>query len=139
MIGAGLLDDFPPIVFDPNEDLGDEVATPEALGFIPVELPWWSPPPRKGLIFAFPACLLELDSYNQEATIERASETYVAVSVTHTLSQDEWVHLLKGCQNESIADRIVNDSDGFRARFATISELATGLGPIWLDRWKDFY
>jgi len=139
MIGAGLLDDFPPIVFDPNEDLGSEVATPESLGFIPVELPWWSPPPRNGPVFTFPACLFELDSYSQEATIEQLSETSVAISLTQNLSQDEWVHLLQGCQTGSIANRIVNDSDGFAERFERVSELAMELGPTWLERWRNFY
>ena len=103
MIGAGLLDDIPPIVF------------------------------------AFRACLFELESYVQDATIERASETCVAVSVTHALSQEEWVHLLEGCQTGSIADRILNDSDGFRARFAIVSALVPELGPIWPDRWHSFH
>jgi hypothetical protein len=139
MIGAGLLDDFPPIVFDPCEDLGDEVVTPELLGFIPVELPWWSPPPRSGPVFAFPACLFEMDSYNQEATFEQISETCVAVSLTQALSQDEWFELIEGCQSGSIAERVMNNLGGFGERFERISDLALELGPIWLDRWRNFY
>ena len=139
MIGAGLLDDIPPIVFDLDEAIDPEGPVPELYELTEDELPWWTPPPREGLVFAFPACLFELDSYVQDATIERASETCVAVSVTHTLSQKEWVHLLKGCQTGSIADRILNDSDGFRARFVIISALVPELGPIWLDRWNSFH
>ena len=139
MIGAGLLDDIPPIVFDLDEAIDPEGSVPELYELTEDELPWWTPPPREGLVFAFPACLFELDSYVQNATIDRASETCVAVSVTHALSQEEWVHLLEGCQTGSIADRILNDSDGFRARFAIVSTLVPELGRIWLDRWKDLY
>ena len=139
MIGAGLLDDIPPIVFDLDEAIDPEGSVPELYELTEDELPWWTPPPREGLVFAFPACLFELDSYVQNATIDRASETCVAVSVTHALSQEEWVHLLEGCQTGSIADRILNDSDGFRARFAIVSTLFPELGRIWLDRWKDLY
>ena len=139
MIGAGLLDDFPPIIFDPDDGVYDEGETPDSLGFIRVEFPWWTPPPREGLFLAFPACLFLLECYTEEATIERVSETCVAISVTQTLSEDEWARLLAGSLAGSIAERVLKDSDGFRGRFEKTFELAKELGPIWLDRWDDFY
>jgi hypothetical protein len=138
-IGSGLLDDFAPIIFDPDEEESGGGETYEDLGLIRVDLPWWYPPSREGPAFGYPACLFLRETYEQEPTLERLDTPSVAVSVSQRLSQDEWERLVKGCMPGSIAEDIHKNIDGLGKRFSEISEVAPGLGDVWLDRWRNFY
>jgi hypothetical protein len=139
LIGSGLIDEFPPIIFEPEKRLPDVEMPPGSFVPTPVVLPWYYPPLRDGPSFAYPACLFQLDSYVESATLAQISETSVAVSVNQTLSDNEWNRLLEGCRQGSIAERILSDSDGFGERFTRLSKLAKELGPIYLDRWENFF
>jgi hypothetical protein len=53
--------------------------------------------------------------------------------------QTKW--LAQGSANQigSIAEKIQENIDGYRDIFSSIAELAALLGPVWLERWRDFY
>lgn len=57
VIGSGLLDDFCPLIFDPDEEESGDGETFEDVGLIRVDLPWWYPPSPEGPAFGYPACL----------------------------------------------------------------------------------
>lgn len=139
LIRTGLLDEFAPMVFDPDEEgiIGGE--PPEDFGNIKVDLPWWNPPLREGPAFGYPACFFLPETYIGEPTLEDLDTPSIAISVSQRLSEDEWQRLLKGCTPGSIAEKIVNDVDGMRERFASVYAVATRLGDIWLDRWRNLY
>jgi hypothetical protein len=135
-IGAGLLDDFPPIVFDLEDSQTEDPNSEDRNGPVNVDLPWWSPPSRVGPAFAYPAILFDPKSYESEPSIEKLAELSVAVSVTHCLLEEQWVRILQGCINNSLATRIVDD-DNYRNRFEIVKQLAVDLGKSCRKQWKD--
>ena len=137
--GTHLLEEFPPIVFDPNEDQIDHDQSFEELGFVKVDLPWWSPPSREGPAFGYPARLFMPDSYEHELTFEELGSPSVAVSISNRLTPDEWNRLVKGCLPGSIAEKISSNSDDYRSRFDAVIRTASGLGEVWLSRWRNLY
>ena len=138
-LGTQLLEDFPPIVFDLDEDDIDGDEASDDLGFIKVELPWWYPPPREGPAFAYPACLFLPESYELGADIDNFRDPSIALSVSQRLTEDEWNRVLAGCRRGSIAEKIEEDIDNYREKFSTVFRAAASLGPIWLNRWQNFY
>lgn len=138
-IGSGLLDDFAPIIFDPDRDRfrGGEMF--QDVGLVTVELPWWNPPAREGPDFAYPACLFLPETYEREPDLKNLDNPSIAVSVSQRLSQDEWVRLLKGSMEGSIAQKIDLNLEGYRDRFDRVSRAALDLGELWLDRWSNFF
>ena len=138
-LGTQLLDDFAPIVFDPDkeESVVDETFTD--LGLIKVDLPWWYPPSREGPAFGYPACLFMPESYVQGVAAQTLNDPSVAISVSQRLSEVEWHRLLAGCRVGSIAEKIEENVDGYRDHFSSVLQAASELGPIWLERWRNFY
>lgn len=139
LIGSGLIDEFPPIIFEPDEETEENDLIHGR--FVPtrVELPWYYPPLRDGPVFAFPACLFQIDSYENDPTIESLGQTSVAISISQRLSEDEWTRLLEGTHQGSIAQKIVNDTARFHARYLSMVPVAAELGPIWLERWRNYF
>lgn len=138
-IGAGLLDDFAPIVFRPHKDKSNDDERFEDLGLMKIDLPWWTPPSREGPAFGYPACVFLPETYEQEPTLQNLDTPSVAISVSQSLSQDEWVRLVNGCAPGSIAERILGNVDGLGERFHAVLAVASRLGDVWLDRWRDLY
>jgi hypothetical protein len=135
-IGSGLLDDFAPIVFDPDDETVDNTEAIEELGLIKVDLPWWYPPSREGPVFGYPACLFIADTYEIEPTIQNLDTPSVAVSVSQRLNENEWARLLEGCLQGSIAAKILNLND-YHNRFEAVYKAASELRDLWLNRWRD--
>jgi hypothetical protein len=138
-LGTQLLDNFAPIVFDPDEEELDVNETSADLGLTKVDLPWWYPPSRDGPAFGYPACLFKPDSYAQGVTAQMLNDPSVAISVSQRLSEVEWNRLLAGCRVGSIAEKIERNVDGYRDHFSSVVQAASELGPIWLERWRNFY
>ena len=138
-IGMGLLDDIAPIIFDPDEDESNEGQTFEDLGLVKVDLPWWYPPSREGPSFGYPAGFFLHETYEREPILDSLDSPSVAISVSQRLSQDEWERLVQGCTPGSLAERIRDNVDGLGERFSMLSEVASGLGDVWLDRWRNLY
>ncbi len=137
--GTDLLDGCPPIVFDSHEDeLYDDQAT-EMLGLVKVDLPWWHSPSREEPASGYPACLFLPDTYECELTLEALETPSVAVSVSHRLAPDQWSRLVRGCFPGSIAEKVKSNLDDYRNRFEEICNSASGLGEVWLARWRDLY
>lgn len=137
-IASGLLDDFAPIVFDPDEESVDENQAVEELGLTKVDLPWWYPPSREGPAFGYPACLFIADTYDSDPTIQNLDSPSVAISVSQRLSEDEWQRLLEGCQNGTISQAILKH-ENHRRHFEGIKRALPVLSQIWLDRWNGYY
>ena len=137
LIGTGLLDEFAPMVFDPDEEGIVGGKSPKDFGFIKVDLPWWNPPSRDGPAFGYPACFFLPETYMREPTLENLDTPSIAISVSQRLSEEEWQRILKSCKPGSIAEKIVTDVDGMRERFESVYEVASKLGDIWLDRWRN--
>lgn len=135
-LGARLLDDFAPIVFDLEEQ---DDGFSNDIGLIKVDLPWWYPPSRKGPSLGYPACFFMPETYKREISFQSLDEPSIAISVSQRLSEDEWNRLTLGCQIGSIAEKIQENIDGYRDIFSSIAELAALLGPVWLERWRNFY
>lgn len=138
-IGLGLLDDIAPIVLDTKEDESNVGETFEDLGLIKVDLAWWYPPSRDGPAFGYPAGLFLPEMYEQEPILEGLDTPSVVVSVSQRLSPDEWERLINGCTPGSLAERILDDIDGLGGRYSLMSEVISGLGDLWLDRWRNLY
>jgi hypothetical protein len=138
-LGTKLLEDFAPIVFDPDEEEPVEYEFSDDNGLVKVDLPWWYPPSREGPAFGYPACLFRPETYSRDISFEALDEPSIAVSISQRLSEDEWSRLLNSCRHGSIAENIEEDIDGYRDIFSSIAEVAGELGPIWLDRWRNFY
>lgn len=138
-IGTGLLDDIAPIIFDEGEDKLNEGETLPDLGLVKVDLPWWYPPSHEGPAFGYPAGLFLPETYEREPTLGCLDRLSVAVSVSQRLSQDEWDRLINGCARGSLAERILDNVDGIGERFSALSEIVSGLGDVWLDRWSNLY
>jgi len=138
-IGTGLLDDVAPIIFNPDEDESNETEKFENLDLTKVDLPWWYPPSREGPAFGYPAGLFLPETYEKEPSLAGLDSPSVAISVSQRLSQNEWELLINGCTSGSIAERILNDVDGLGERFSVLSEIASELGDVWLDRWRNLY
>jgi hypothetical protein len=138
-LGTQLLDDVAPMVFDPDEEELDVDETSTDLGLIKVDLPWWYPPSREGPDFGYPACLFMPESYVKGVAAQTMNAPSVAISVAQRLSEDEWQRLLAGCRIGSIAEKIEKNIDGYRDHFSSVSRAASELGPIWLERWRNFY
>lgn len=137
MLGSGLLNDFPPIVFDLDEEAKTDHALPQTFGFEKVDLPWWYPPSRQGPTFAYPACFFQPESYIGTPTIEQT--TSIAIGMTHQLDQTSWLRIVEGATTGSIAERILNNIDHHADRFEDLTEMAHVLGPLWLERWWNFH
>lgn len=137
-IASGLLDDFAPIVFDPDDETVDNTEETEQMGFRKVDLPWWYPPSREGPTFGYPACLFIADTYELEPTIQNLDSPSVAISVSQRLNEDEWARLLEDCLHGSIAAKIVLNLNEYHERFEEVTKTASGLKDLWLIRWDDF-
>jgi hypothetical protein len=138
-LGTHLLDDFPPIIFEPDENSVDEIQSSDDFGFVKVDLPWWYPPLREGPAFGYPACLFLRESYELGVKLKGLGDPSIAISVSQRLSEDEWHQLTAACISGSIAEKIELDIDSYREKFSTVFKEAALLGPIWLDRWRHFY
>ena len=136
-VASGLLNDFPPIIFEMDENEGEAEDDLLDSGFEQVHLPWWYPPSRRGPIFGYPACLFLSQVYENEITLEKLKELSVAVSVRIGLNDDEWKRLASNCRDGTISDRIQKNSGQFHSRFAQISSHADELGEILLETWRN--
>lgn len=138
-IGSGLLDEFPPIIFDPDDGFDDSQDYLEDLGLVRVQLPWWTPPARGGPVFAYPAAMFHPDSYSDTPIWEALESPSVGVSVTQRMSEDEWEQLLVGCMVNSIAEKIKRRETGYAERFLEFQAVAPKRSEMWIDRWNSFF
>lgn len=136
-IGAGLLDDVAPIVFDPDEVIPENSQAMEEIGLVKVELPWWYPPSREGPAFGYPACLFIPETYELEPILENLDNPSVAISLSQRLNEDEWARLLEGCQNGTFSSVILK-RENFHRHFEGIKRVLPELSQNWLDRWNGF-
>ncbi len=136
-IASGLLDDFPPTIFDLEENDAQAQNGISVEEFERVELPWWYPPSREGPVFGYPACLFLPETYSSAVTLERVDSPSVAISISQRLTESDWQELLNHLYQESLAQNIVLGRDGYKQSFMQIRSHSIQIGAIWLDRWSN--
>lgn len=137
-IASGLLDEFPPIIFDLEENNAQVENGISDEGFERVDLPWWYPPSREGPVFGYPACLFLPETYSKELTLECMDNPSVPISVTQRLTESDWQALLSHSFQNSLAQDCCLGIDGKDKYFKQIKSQSSQLGSIWHDRWDDF-
>jgi hypothetical protein len=137
-IASGLLDDFPPIIFEPNDgpmESGDSLSIKE---MEKIELPWWYPPERTGPSFGYPASIFVSESYVKETSLTDIEIISIAISVSQRLSESEWRKLSEFSFSGSIAEKIQRNPSTDGERFQEIMELSIEAYPIWRNRWDSY-
>jgi hypothetical protein len=137
VIGSGLLNDFPPIVFGSGDDDDATNSWFKEIGSVKVETGWWYPDDPNGPDFGYPAALFVPKTYEETPTIESVSELAAAIGLNHKLDDEVWKRLNVGVTENSDVLKILHVMDE-RSKNA-IFEIAKDLKPIFEQRWQDMY